>query len=73
MTNETAKNATGYANGGGGVREAGFPGGSATAGIFVLRVPVAYNISSPGGTTATAGGFNYLQRTSSGNITFSDA
>ena len=46
MTNETAKNASGYANGGGGVREAGHPGGAATAGIFVLRVPDAVTITN---------------------------
>ena len=72
-TNQTAKNATGYANGGGGVREAGHPGGSATAGIFVLRVPNAYNITSPGGSTSTAGDYKYLQRTSPGSVSLSEA
>jgi hypothetical protein len=71
MTNQTAKNATGYGNGGGGVREAGYTGGSATAGIFVLRVPDAVTITSPGGSTSSAGGYKYLQRTSPGTVTFS--
>ena len=62
-TNQTAKNATGYANGGGGVKN-GHPGGSATAGIFVLRVPNAYNITSPGGSTSNDSDYKYLQRTS---------
>jgi hypothetical protein len=70
MTSQTAKNATGYANGGGGVREAGHAGGSATAGIFILRVPDAYTITSPGGTITNPGdGYKYLQRTSSGSVT----
>ena len=51
-TNETAKNASGYANGGGGVREAGYVGGTGSAGIFVLRVPDSYTITSPGGSTS---------------------
>jgi len=72
-TNETAKNASGYANGGGGVREAGYVGGTGSAGIFVLRVPTSYTISSPGGSTSTANGYNYLQRTSNGNVTVSEA
>jgi hypothetical protein len=71
MTNQSAKNAGGYANGGGGVREAGHPGGSGTAGIFVLRVPDAVTITSPGGSTSTANGFNYLQRTNPGTFTLS--
>ena len=73
MTNQTAKNATGYANGGGGVREAGHPGGTGSAGIFVLRVPDAITISSPGGNISNAGSYNYLQRTTPGNVSFSDA
>ena len=72
-TNQTAKNATGYANGGGGVREAGHPGGAATAGIFVLRVPTSYNITSPGGSTSNDSDYKYLQRTSPGNVSISDA
>ena len=71
LSNQTDKNATGYANGGGGTREGGHAGGSATAGIFVLRVPNATTITSPGGSTSSAGGYNYLQRTTPGNITFS--
>ena len=45
----------------------GHPGGSATAGIFVLRVPNAYNITSPGGSTSNDSDYKYLQRTSPGN------
>jgi hypothetical protein len=71
MTSESAKNASGFANGGGGVREAGHPGGSGSDGLFVLRVPDAVTITSPGGSTSTANGFNYLQRTSPGTFTLS--
>lgn len=73
MTNETAKNAGGRANGGGGVREGGYVGGSATAGILLFRVPDAFTVSlsNPSGSNqAVTGGYRYISLTNPGTITF---
>ena len=71
MTNQTAKNASGYANGGGGTENNGHPGGAATAGIFVLRVPDAVTITNSTGSTSGANGFKYLQITNPGTFSIS--
>ena len=70
-SNNAEKNASGYANGGGGVREAGYAGGSATAGIFLLRTPDAVTISLSSGTQTSGGGYKYVRMTGDGTITFS--
>ena len=51
--------------------EAGHPGGAATAGIFVLRVPDAVTITNSTGSTSSANGFKYLQITSPGTFSIS--
>ena len=70
-SSNTEKNASGYANGGGGVREAGHAGGSATAGIFVMRTPDAVTITLSSGSQTSAGGYKYVQMTGNGTISFS--
>ena len=70
-SSNSEKNASGYANGGGGVREAGHPGGSATAGIFLMRTPDAVTITLSSGTQTSGSGYKYVRMTGNGTITFS--
>ena len=70
-SSNSEKNASGYANGGGGVREAGYAGGSATAGIFLMRTPDAVTITLSSGTQTSGSGYKYVRMTSNGTISFS--
>ena len=70
-SSNSEKNASGYANGGGGVREAGYAGGSATAGIFLMRTPDAVTITLSSGTQTSGSGYKYVRMTANGTISFS--
>ena len=70
-SSNSEKNASGYANGGGGVREAGHAGGSGTAGIFLMRTPDAVTITLSSGTQTSSSGYKYVRMTANGTISFS--